>query len=170
MKNIKEYLYLFILLILQTALFTRIKFFGAIPNLVLVFSVCVFSVNKMYYSAVFGVIAGLMLDWTVGSNTGLNAIILMYLGVLISYVSKKFFYKRLFYIMVLTFFTSIAYNVLFLTLNFYIWGISLNFAGILFVIYQGFVDAIFSIAGYFLYVRYKNALNSELSFKKEVIF
>lgn len=170
MKNIKEYLYLFILLILQTTLFTRIKFFGVIPNLVLVFSVCCFSVNKMSYSAVLGAVAGLMLDWVIGSKTGLNAIILLYLGAFASYISGKFFYKRLAYILILTFVTSTVYNILFLTLNFYIWGTTVNFMGILYVVYQAFIDALFSIIGYFLYVRYKNALNSELSFKKEVIF
>lgn len=170
MKNIKEYGYLFILLILQTALFTRIKFFGAIPNLVLVFSVCVFSVNKMHYSAVFGAVAGLMLDWVVGSKTGLNAIILLYLGVFVSYISGKYFYKRGLYIIILTFLSSVVYNVLFLILNFYIWGVSLNFAGVIFVIYQAIIDALFAVLGYFFYVRYKNALNSELSFKKEVMF
>lgn len=170
MKNIKEYLYLFIFLILQTTLFARIKIFGVIPNLILVFSVCFFSVNKVPYSAFFGMISGLMLDWTVGTKTGLNAIIFLYLGVFVSFVSNKFFYKRLVYIVVLTFLSSLAYNIMFLTLNFYIWGIYINLKGALTLFVQCITDALFSVLGYFMYVRSKKALNSALSFKKEVIF
>ncbi|MBE7038606.1 MAG: rod shape-determining protein MreD [Ruminococcaceae bacterium] len=169
-KIIKEYLYLFVLLVLQTTFFTRIKIFGVIPNLVLVFSVCFFSVNKVPHSAFFGVVAGLMLDWIVGDKTGLNAIIFLYLGVFVSFVSNRFFYKRLVYIFILTFLISAVYNALFLTLNFYIWGKYINLKSFIKVFLQCVSDAIFSIAGYFLYVKTKKALNSALSFKKEVIF
>lgn len=168
MKNFREYLWMLILFLLQTTLCTRYKIYGVVPNLVLVFAVSFFAVNSIAQSALIAVFAGLMLDWTAG-RAGVNALILLYLGVLVSYVSGKFFYKRLVYIILLTFAADVLFNAAFLTLNFYIWGVFINFNSFLRVILQAAFDALLSIVFYFAYVKRKNAENIKLSFKKEVI-
>lgn len=169
MKNFKEYLWILILFLLQTTLCARYKIFGIVPNLVLVFAVSVFAVNSIPRSAFFAVFAGLMLDWQAG-RAGVNALILLYLSLLVSYASEKFFYKRLVYIVILTFAADILYSVFYLALNFYIWGVFVNFWSFMRVIVQAAVDAVLSVICYFAYVKHKNRENTKLSFKKDVIF
>lgn len=169
MKKIKEYLWILILFLLQTTLCTRCKIFGTVPNLVLVFAVSCFAVNSVQRSAFIAVFAGLMLDWATG-RVGVNALILLYLSLLVSYASGRFFYKRFVYIVILTFSADVLYSVIYLALNFYIWGVFINFASFMRVVVQAAVDAALSAVCYFAYVKHKNRENTKLSFKKDVIF
>ncbi|UKI38040.1 MAG: hypothetical protein L6V93_08535 [Clostridiales bacterium] len=97
------------------------KFSALCPNLVLVFAVSAFAVNSIPRSAFLAVFAGLMLDWSAG-RAGVNALLLLYLSLLVSYASEKFFYKRLVYIVILTFAADILYSVFYLALNFFTSG------------------------------------------------
>lgn len=169
MKKYKEFLWILILFLLQTTLFARYKILGVVPNVVLVYLVGVFCVNSVPVAALSGVFAGLMLDWMSG-RAGVNALILLYLGTLVSYVSAKFFYKRLIYIVLLTFAADVLFSLTFLALNFYIWGIFVNFASFVRIFLQAAVDCALSVICYFAYVRRRDKENAGLSFKKEVIF
>lgn len=168
MKNFKEYLWILILFLLQTTLCARYKIFGIVPNLVVVFAISCFAVNNIRRSAFYAVFAGLILDWSAG-RVGVNALILLYIALLVSYASEKFFYKRLFYIVAVTFAADILYSLLYLTLNFYIWGVFVNLASFIRVIVQAATDAALSVICYFAYVKHKNRENAKLSFKKDVI-
>ena len=116
------YFSLIVALILQTTLVKEIAIFGVSPMLVMVLVVCFSLMNDSVPSAIFAVVAGLMLD-VLGSRTlGLNALMMLYLSLGVSTVGREFFQDTLRSAIILVFVGTLLYETIYFILNFLVFG------------------------------------------------
>lgn len=88
---ILSYVSLFIALILQTTLMRELDFFGISPSLILVMVICFSLMNDIIPSAIFAVVAGLLLDIYGGRIIGFNTLLMMYLSLGVVMFGREFF-------------------------------------------------------------------------------
>ncbi|MBR2476506.1 MAG: rod shape-determining protein MreD [Clostridia bacterium] len=116
------YFSLIVALVLQTTLVKEIAIFGISPMLVLVLVVCFSLMNDSIPSAIFAVIAGLLLDVAGNRAFGLNALMMMYLSLGVSTVGREFFQDTSRSAIILVFVGTLLYETVYFICNFLIFG------------------------------------------------
>ncbi len=122
MRYVKIMLMIILLYILQSSLFAAWKIGGVVPNTVAVCLVC-FSLHEddWFVAAVLGVISGFLLDTTGGAIMGMNALLCMYLSIVCSVLSKRFFRGKFMVSVIFVFLMSIIYEALLYIFGFELW-------------------------------------------------
>lgn len=94
MKKFLSALTFVLLFIVQTSMGEELKILNIAPNFVLAF-VIIYSVrSEVLTSAAIGCICGLLLDISGPGINGYNALVLMYISVLVSTISGRFYYEN----------------------------------------------------------------------------
>jgi len=76
-------------LILQTTIFSHLRFFGMIPDLVLILTVCFALLRGATEGAIVGFFSGLLEDMFSGQSLGINAISKMLIAYVIGLTEEK---------------------------------------------------------------------------------
>ncbi|GHU36382.1 hypothetical protein FACS1894105_06630 [Clostridia bacterium] len=84
-----------ICLVLETNIFARLRVFGCQPNLIVILVVACAVHESERYSAVFGLIAGILTDSAAGAPYFFSGIIYMLTGYVIGYLTRTSFTKSL---------------------------------------------------------------------------
>lgn len=121
MKQFLTYLSLALLVVFQSAAGHYIKFFGVMPNFALCFTIIYALTNGSMRAAILGLACGLLFDCTANVAFGFNSLLLMYMTLICSYFSRKFYYQNK---------TAVVFGVFIYTLA--IESISLVFTAVLF--------------------------------------
>jgi len=93
-KKALTYISLVLLFVFQTSAGPYIKIFGVLPGIVLTFAVCYSLTNTTFKSAAVGLVCGLLTDSATSGAFGLDALIMMYLAIAVSYFSRKFYHEN----------------------------------------------------------------------------
>ena len=94
MKKVLTYITLLFLVVFQTGAGRYIRIFGILPNLILIFTILYSMTNGSMRAGVLGLVAGMLVDSTSYGIFGLNALLLMYTAIIVSYFSKRFYYEN----------------------------------------------------------------------------
>ncbi|MBO5743318.1 MAG: rod shape-determining protein MreD [Clostridia bacterium] len=94
MKKVLTYISLVLLVILGTSLGRYIEIFGVSPNPALCFVIIYSLTNGSVRSASLGLVCGLIFDSVSNVAFGFNGLILMYMCLISSYFSKRFYYHN----------------------------------------------------------------------------
>lgn len=78
-------------LVLQTTLFSHLRFWGIIPDLVLILVVCFALLKGATEGAIVGFFCGLLEDIFLGQALGINAVSKMLIGFLVGLTEEKVF-------------------------------------------------------------------------------
>ncbi len=93
MKKFFLSLTLLVLFVIQTSIGDKLKIFSVSPNLILIF-VILFSMNaSILKSAIAGLICGLLTDSVGFWVIGYNALFMMYIGILTSVMSSRYYFE-----------------------------------------------------------------------------
>lgn len=122
MRYALAYASLFVALILQTTVIGELAFFKVSPSPVPVIVICFALVNDYLPSAVFAVVGGLLLDVTGGRVIGFNALLMMYLSFGVVYMGQEFFRETPKSAVILTFFGTFVYELVFFIFSLVIFG------------------------------------------------
>lgn len=93
MKKILLYVALVLFAVVTTSLGDYIKFFGISVNLALVYTILYAVKSSPAQAAIMGCLCGLIMDLSGVNIPGINALIVMYISLGISYVANRFFYE-----------------------------------------------------------------------------
>ncbi|MBE7053254.1 MAG: rod shape-determining protein MreD [Ruminococcaceae bacterium] len=121
MKKSKLYLLLFILLIVQTSIINKLNLGGVFPNLILVVAFTFPFFLQQFDAVVFGFVCGLLLDLLTGRIIGVNAILITYIALFVSFISKKYIYNTTINVFIVTFVMTILYQFIYVFLYYLIW-------------------------------------------------
>lgn len=122
MKWIKYYSLMILLYIFQTVLGSSIRVMGILPDPVFVISVYVALKENRPGSLVFGLVAGLIKDFSLMQTFGLNGFLMLYTVLLISVLTEKYFYPSILVNGVSVFVADFMYQSLYFFLRFAMWG------------------------------------------------
>ncbi len=110
MKKFFLFLTFLILFLVQTTSGELLRIFGAVPNLLLTFTI-IYCVNSSVLSSVLvGAIAGLLTDVSTNAALGINALLMTYTAVFTSFLSSKILYERKIIICITVFALSLLYE------------------------------------------------------------
>ncbi|MBE7013051.1 MAG: rod shape-determining protein MreD [Ruminococcaceae bacterium] len=155
----KRYIISYVLLvaayILQTTLVREIAIFKVSPSLILVSVVCFSLVNEPVGAAVYGGIAGILMDISSGRTLGFNAVLMMYLALLVVFAGQEFFRDTLRSATFVVVLSTVVYEVVYAFFNFAIFGDS-SFWYMIFrvVLVEALYNAVFAPFVYMLYRRF----------------
>lgn len=121
-RYILSYALLFAALILQTTLLGELTFFGVAPSLMLVLVVCFSLMNDCIPSAVFAVVAGLLLDISGSRIIGFNALLMMYLSLGVVFFGQEFFRETPRAASMLVALSTFVYEMIYFIFSFAIFG------------------------------------------------
>lgn len=155
MRYFKISVLIIISYILELAVFSKLKLFGVVPNMVLVLVVC-FSLgeNDWMYAGILGALSGFLIDMSASSIVGLNALLCMYTGVLCSALSQKFFRGKFTVSILFVFVLSIIYELLVYVFGFALFNESdFLFSVLKIILPVAFLNTIFAVI---MYVPVKN--------------
>lgn len=113
MKYFWSYFTVLILFIVQTTLGKYIDILGIAPNLVFVFAVCYAMYNFPVRSAVLCVISGILIDLYGCKTVGVNALMYMYIGLLVSLFAGALMKKNIWAVALGVIITSAIYQSLY---------------------------------------------------------
>ncbi len=121
MKYVKTAALLLVLLLLQTTFF-KILFRQAAPNLLLAAAVC-FAIreNNYLHSAVFGIVCGVLLDYTSGALFGVATLLCTLCCALITMISPHVFKAKFAASLLFLFFTALVYEFFYYVLCYGLW-------------------------------------------------
>lgn len=122
MKWIKYYTLLMIVFVVQSVFGDNLKIFGVIPDLIFVLAVCVSLKEKRLSALVFSLTAGLLKDFALMTTFGLNALIMIYMILIVSCVVEKYFYPNIIVNFVSSFLATVIYQTVYLFFGFVMWG------------------------------------------------
>lgn len=122
MKWIKYYSLMILLYIFQTVLGSSIRVMGILPDPVFVLAVYVALKEDRPGSLVFGLVAGLIKDFSLMQTFGLNGFITLYTVLMISLLSEKYFYPSMLVNGLFVFVSDFLYQSLYFFLRFAMWG------------------------------------------------
>lgn len=94
MKKFLTYLSLVLLVIVESSLGRYIEISGISPNPALCFTIIYALTNGSFKSAALGLVCGLLFDSVSNAAFGFNSLVLMYMCLLCSYFSRKFYYHN----------------------------------------------------------------------------
>lgn len=110
MKNILTYVTLILVFVLQSTICRHIEILHTIPNLMLVFVVCYCMHAEPVKATILSGIAGLIMDVFVAKHLGLNTLMMMYLGLALSYISSDYIRTNFFTVIILTALSTLLYE------------------------------------------------------------
>lgn len=121
MKYLKTAVLLFVLLLLQTTFF-KILFGQISPNLLLAAAVC-FAIreNNYLHSAVFGIVCGVLLDYTSGALFGVATLLCALCCALITMISPHVFKAKFAASLLFLFLTALVYEFFYYILCYGLW-------------------------------------------------
>ena len=121
MKYVKTAFLLLVLLLLQTTIF-KITLGDLAPNLILAAAVC-FAIreNNYLHSAVFGVVCGVLLDYTSGALFGVATLLCCVCCAIITMVGPHVFKAKFAATVLFLFLTSLMYEFFFYVLCYGLW-------------------------------------------------
>jgi len=125
MKWIKAILYILLIIIaitLQATIAHTVAFLGIVPQVVLVVVIGIAILDGRVWGAIFGGVAGLILDIAIGGNIGMNALILMWMGLLAGWIYKEFFSVRYKPAMLFFVIADVIYCFVYYFFNIVVWG------------------------------------------------
>ncbi len=146
LNYILSYLTLCVFFVLQTTVSHYTDVFGIAPNLVFVFALCYSMYNFPVRSAILCVIAGIITDMYTMQYVGLNALLIMYMGLAISIFASTLIRKNIFAVAVVVLLSSMLYHSVILIINYVIpsySGFSYPFAR--FVLPTALYDSVLSV-------------------------
>lgn len=94
MKKFLTYLSLVLLVIVESSLGRYIEISGISPNPALCFTIIYALTNGSVRSAALGLVCGLLFDSVSNVAFGFNSLVLMYMCLMCSYFSRKFYYHN----------------------------------------------------------------------------
>ena len=140
MKNILTYIALILVFVFQSSLGRYIEVLHIVPNLILVFVVC-YSMNAEPVKAtVLSVVAGIIMDLFAARHLGINALMMMYLGMILSCVSSGYIRTNFVTALVGVAVSTVLYEGVYAFLMYFIFG-NLT-AGTLFTV--AFLEAVYN--------------------------
>lgn len=146
LNYILSYLTLCVFFVLQTTVIHYIDVFGIVPNLIFVYALCYSMYNFPVRSAVLCVIAGIITDMYTMHYVGLNALLIMYMGLSISIFASTLIKKNIFAVTVVVLIASMLYHSVILIINYVVpsySGFSYPFAR--FVLPTALYEAVLSV-------------------------
>lgn len=114
--------FVFFLTVIQTTLIRSVEIFNVIPNLLLVAVICYSLCKGDLKALVFGVVCGLVLDFTGGRVVGVNTLLCTYAAFLCYLLHGGLFNNNVFVAAVFVLIISFVYEFLFYMMQFFIWG------------------------------------------------
>lgn len=122
MKNILTYIALILVFVFQSALGRHIEVLHIVPNLMLVFVVC-YSMNAEPVKAtVLSVAAGIIMDLFAARHLGINALMMMYLGMILSCVTSGYIRTNFVTALVCVAVSTLFYEGIYAFLMYFIFG------------------------------------------------
>ena len=90
MKNVLTYVTLILVFAFQTTIGRYIEIFNVMPNLMLVLAVCYSIYAVPVKATVFSLCAGILMDVFAAKHLGINALMMMYLGMMLSCITSGY--------------------------------------------------------------------------------
>lgn len=119
MKISVHSIFLLFFLIVQATWFEAIALFGIKPNLFIVYIVTLSCFCSKKEGAVTGFFFGLMLDFMIGKVIGLNAVLMLLMGLFIAYFCERVIRKNtVFIVMLIVLLASFFYELLYYIVSF----------------------------------------------------
>ncbi|MCL2740098.1 MAG: rod shape-determining protein MreD [Oscillospiraceae bacterium] len=122
MKALTYTLLIIIFVALQATIGNSMKFFLAVPQVVLMLCLALSVINSKGASAAIGMAAGLVLDIATGQHIGLNALLLMHLCLLSSWLAGSYYNVGGKMVMIFCVLGNLAYSFLYYFLTIALWG------------------------------------------------
>lgn len=122
MKKILTYITLILVFVLQSTLCRYIEILHTIPNLLLVFVVCYCMHAEPVKATVLAGVAGLIMDVSISKHLGVNTLMMMYLGLLLSYISADYIRTNFLTVLVLTALSTLLYEGIYGFLLYFMFG------------------------------------------------
>ena len=146
MKKALTFITLILVAAIQTGAGQYIRIFGVLPNLILTFTILYSMTNDSFRAGACGLVAGFILDSTSHGVFGLNALLLMYAAIIISYFSKKFYYENKTAAFCGVFIYTAVYEAVLLILSHVLFSnASFFYVFIRYIILESLINAIISI-------------------------
>ena len=120
MKNVFTYLSLIAVFVLQSTICRQIEILHTIPNLLLVFVVCYCMYAEPIKATILSGVAGVLMDIFIARHLGMNAIMMMYLGLALSYVSSDYIRTNFFTVIICVCLSTFLYEGAFSFLTYFI--------------------------------------------------
>lgn len=166
MRN-KIILYVILIFTFVTTQVTFLNFvsiFGVTPNLVIILIVSISLLEGRIDGATVGFFAGLCLDSVIGVALGYNALIGMFLGLLLGNTNKRFFKENILVMTICTFISTILYEsaVIFVT---YLLGYEINFLSTIknTIILEALINSVLGLAIFFVIIQINRKVNGSES-------
>ncbi|MBE7030215.1 MAG: rod shape-determining protein MreD [Ruminococcaceae bacterium] len=153
MRTAVSYLLLFVALILQSTLGQACTIFGVAPNLVLTLAVCLCLTGEPLWSAVFGLVAGLLLDISGGQIVGFEAILMLYLGLGASLFGNYCFRGNVHVTAITVFGATFIYQTVFVLAGLFLFGNGSFGAALRTIFLESFYNAAVAVPCHYLIKR-----------------
>jgi len=124
-KTVEIVIYALLIIIfvaLQSTIFRYIAFLNCAPQVVLILVVSVAVLRGQFAGALVGLIAGLLIDILGGRAIGFNAILYMYIGFFVAWISDRFYNTRYKVVLIFVIAANVVYDLLYYFFSFVIWG------------------------------------------------
>lgn len=160
MKILRLGIITFIAFLAQTTFLKYFSVYGIIPNLMAVFAIC-YSLTETDFTkaAVYGLLCGIMLDFSAETIFGLHALLCMFSSIACVLASKKFFKGKMPVSILLVFVISFAYEILYCVMSF---ALHENIDKINAVFGTALPEAVYNAAvSFFVLLIMKHAVNAE---------
>ncbi len=122
MRGVTNSIFAILLCAWQTTVFDKIDFFGTRPNLLLAFTVCVALLYGSVEGGGIGLLCGVMTDVMGYGAFGINSLMLMYIGIGVGLVSKRFYRIEGIVAFAFSFASTFTYGIVYFFFAFFIWG------------------------------------------------
>ena len=122
MKKIVTYIFLIILLVLQSSLCKNIEVLHIMPNLILVFVVCYSMYSEPVMATILGIVSGILMDVFQAQNMGFNSIVIMYIALSLSCMTSGYIRSNIWTVIVFVALSTIVYEGLYTFLTLFLFG------------------------------------------------
>ena len=151
-----------IIYFLQENFFSWFTINGVMPNLFIIFVLCIGLFSKKTMGTVYGIVIGLVLDYLVGTKIGVNAVLLGLVGFLAAVFDKNFSKDSRITIMLLVAGMTIAFEVVKYAISYAVLGTSIEIVIFLkILIVEAIYNVVISIIIYPLMKKYGYAIEEE---------
>lgn len=122
MRHVLKSALILLAFVIQCTWVQYINILGVTPNIVLALVIAMGLISEPVESGAYGFAAGVLWDLMWGRVFGVNALLFMYIALLVRMLMEFMYKKGIFVAVSLTFISCILYEVLFFLLSFVIWG------------------------------------------------
>lgn len=149
MKGIKLFCIVVGVYLLQTVLIQEITFLGISPNLFLVVTCGISFLFGSTTGGVCGLIFGLLQDMNIGRMIGLNAFLLMHIGIIMGQFNKRFFKDNYVVAVIFIVLSTMVYELIVYILGAFIYSQDIMFGTLTVkILIRAFLNAITGIIVY----------------------